>query len=267
MIYERIELGDGAYLDTYVAESKRLDVADALLVIPGGGYTNVCSDREGENIALAFTARGINSFVLTYRLGPENNFPSQLIDAARAMAHIRENADKYCINPNRIFAVGFSAGGHLAGTLATKHKLAEELLGLPENFARPTGVILSYPVVTALTDTHTWSFEHLLGKPYGEITDEERRTHSLEMNVTETTPPAFIWHTSTDSAVPVCGSLRLAEAYYRAGVPVEVHIFPRGPHGIALASKVTSATSPDFIQPRAEIWVDEACKWIEGVCT
>lgn len=263
MIYERIYLDEQkrVYIDTYANTDERLVPLDAILVIPGGGYGCVCSDREGEPIALAFATRAVNAFVLNYRVGEGVKYPDQLIDAARAMAYIKENAKRYHINPERVFAVGFSAGGHLCGTLATLHSEAEELLGLEKDVARPRGVVLSYPVVTALHKTHQSSFAKLLCKPFSEISDEQKRHLSLEENVNADTPPAFIWHTAKDAVVPPIGSLRLARAYCNAGAKVELHLYPYGPHGLALSNDVTCVDG----QPKAEGWVDAAWEWMKTV--
>ena len=266
MIHERIYLDseERAYIETYVNTDAREEVRDAILVIPGGGYQTVCLDREGECIAVAYAARGLNAFVLNYRVGKDEHYPNQLLDAAKAMAYIKENAEKYNINPDRVFAVGFSAGGHLCGTLATLHGEAEEILGLPRDTARPTGVVLSYPVVTALHNTHRGSFERLLAKPFDEITEEEKMHFSLEMNINKDTSPAFIWHTAEDKVVPPVGSIRLAEAYVRAGAKVELHLYPYGSHGLALSNDVTVAKGQQ-IQPKAEAWVKEAVEWMKTV--
>ena len=265
MINEKIYLDDNVLLETYVHNDPTMPKRDAILVFPGGGYQHLASFREGECIATAYASRGVNAFVLSYRLGPENNYPKQLIDAARAIVYIRENAEKYAIKPDRIFTVGFSAGGHLNGTIATKYRIAEELLSLPENAARPNGSIYSYPVVSALCDTHKWSFQMLTGKPFDELSEEERELHSVERHVNEKTPPAFIWHTATDNAVPPEGSLRLALAYIHAGVTVEMHLYPYGPHGIALATDLTSNSEPSFVQDRAAEWVDKSISWMKTI--
>ncbi len=268
MIQERIYLdpdNDKVFLDTYAVNNPRVTPRDAMLVIPGGGYAHV-ADREGEPIAFAFLANGINSFVLTYAVDEKAVFPTQLLNAAAAIKHIKDNAEKYHINPDRIFVVGFSAGGHLTGTVLTHHKLAENIMGLPENYLKPRGGILSYPVVTAYGKTHKGSFTNLLKKPFDEYTEEEKMFHSIEKNITSETAPAFIWHTSQDTGVPIDGSLKLAQAYYDVGTPVELHIYPYGPHGVALAREHTVALYGDgTIQPRAEAWLPEAVKWIEGL--
>ena len=107
------------FLDCYIADSLNGYKRKAMLVIPGGGYGCICSDREGEPIAQAFIAKGYNAFILHYSVGGRRAFPAQLIEASMAIKHIRDNAENYGIDPKNVFVVGFSAGGHLAGCLAT----------------------------------------------------------------------------------------------------------------------------------------------------
>lgn len=267
MINERIYLSDDkvAYIDTYVVADQSIAPRDAMLVIPGGGYGYVSIEREGKCIALSYLAKGINCFVLNYHIGIENNYPTHLLDAARALLHIKQNAKRYHIDPERIFAVGFSAGGHLCGTLATKHKVAEQLLGLEENYLRPRAVVLSYPVVTAMHPTHKPSYMNLTGIKFDDIPEDIRALHSHELHVEKDTPPAFIWHTATDVIVPPIGSLRLAEAYIDAGVRVELHLYPYGPHGMALGTEFSSGGNPDFINPVACAWLDASVEFLKSV--
>lgn len=265
MISERIYL-DSEHPEVFVdvMAERGATPRDAILVVPGGGYGCVCADREGGPIAEAFIARGYNAFVLGYRVAP-HRYPAQLCDAARAMAHIRENAERYGVNPDRIFTVGFSAGGHLVGTLSTQHKYAEKLLGLPENLTRPSGTVYAYPVVSTTQPTHGGSLQNLSGKEPSELTEEERKKYSIEKNVTPDAPPAFIWHTAEDELVPPCGSLRLAEAYMNAGVPVTLHVYPYGIHGIALATEKTANGKPANVQPLAAGWIDYAVEFFNTV--
>lgn len=266
MIKERIILDENnpeLTLDVYAAV---LDTPSfGILVVPGGGYASVCTHREGEPIAEAFLSHGVNAFVLNYRVGEGHLYPEQLMDAARAISYVRKNADKYSVDPNKIFAVGFSAGGHLVGTLSTQYSFAEKALGLNEGEARPDGTVYSYPVVSTECPTHGGSFYYLLGKPIEEYTEAERRLVSLECSVNEKTPPAFIWHTAEDDLVPVFGSLRLAEAYIKAGVPTALHIYPYGPHGIALGNTATSTGREDYVQPLASGWVDYAVRFMKSL--
>ena len=125
MQYFKISLSeeeDGAYLEAFLAEPLPHCVRRAILVIPGGGYHNICSDREGEPIAHAFMPYGYNAFVLHYTVGRKKPYPAQLIEAARAVAHIKDHADEYGIDPDAVFATGFSAGGHLAASLGVLWK-------------------------------------------------------------------------------------------------------------------------------------------------
>lgn len=273
MIKEKIYFDpsdDRVFLETYAVDDRNYVVKDAsvkprdaILVIPGGGYAHV-SGREGIYTALSFLAKGANAFVLTYSVGEDAVYPRQLLDACRALKYIKENADKYYINPDRIFALGYSAGGHLLGTLTTLHGVGEKIIDLPKDYLKVKGSIFCYPVVTAYGPTHIGSFNNLLKKPVEEYTEEEKNLLSIEKNVNSDTPPAFIWHTSEDRGVPINGSLKLCQAYYDAGIPVELHIYPHGPHGIALANEVSSGGRADYVQPKAEAWVDEAYKWMKN---
>ncbi len=268
MLSERIYLSDDkrAYLDAYVSEFRNAR-RDAMLVIPGGGYHVVCADREGELVALAYAARGYNAFVLNYRVAEEGDvYPTQLLDACRAVLHIKANADKYFINPDRIFAVGFSAGGHLAGSLALLYgdKLVLDTLGVSADDLKIKGVVLSYPVVTAMTDTHRGSFEYLTGMPFDKIPEELRRKYSLEENVDENSPPAFIWHTAKDKTVPVIGSLRLAEKYVEKGVPVTIHVYPYGCHGISLATAYANYEAR-VAEPLAQRWLEDSIDFLNTI--
>ena len=257
------ESDDRVYIDTSVVdyELKR----DAMLVIPGGGYAGVCADREGEPIALEFVSRGYNAFVLNYRVGPNDHFPKQLLDAGAAMIYIRDHAEELKVNPGRVFAVGFSAGGHLAGCLATMYAYPEvkEAYGEDYKKVRPTGAILSYPVVTLLANTHQATFKNLLGRPNGEFTEEECKRYSIDCIVDENTSPMFVWHTVEDQIVPVAGSIRLAAALTEHKVPMRMSIFPYGPHGVALANQNTYRWSDAYVQPMAQVWPAQADEWMK----
>ncbi len=261
------ENNDEIYIDCYAVDDKRIAPRDGILVIPGGGYGFVCVDREGEKTALAYAARGINAFVLNYRAAREDVYPMHLECAVRAMAWLREHADEYSVNPDRIFAIGYSAGAHLCGTLATKHMLIEDKLGLAVNTARPKGIVMCYPVVTAHESAHKGSFHSLLNKPYDQLSEEEKSFHSIEKNVTSSTPPAFIWHTAKDEAVPVQNSLKLAMAYADNGVDFTLHVYPYGPHAICLGEDFSSGGEQfsDRVQPLAASWLEDSVKWMKTV--
>ena len=268
MITKRLNFmlcGHAISLDTYVIEGSV--GADAVLIFPGGGYEHLSEYREGECIARAYLDYGINAFVLHYAVGTQYKYPSHLTDASFAICYLKDHADELGINPDRIFTVGFSAGGHLSGSLAILHKNPEVLsyLGIEKGKNKPCGSILCYPVVSCKIPTHGGSFARLAGKPFDWITDEERDRLSLEKNVDEDSAPVFIWHTSEDDAVPMLGSLRLAEAYYSIGRAVSLHIYPYGTHGITLANEQTSEGNANWIQPLAQCWVEQSVKWIKKV--
>ena len=237
----------------------------AILVIPGGGYHGVCTEREGEPIALAFIQKGYNAFVLNYRVGKEGDvFPKQLLDAARAMVYIKDNAEKYSTNPKRVFVTGFSAGGHLTGSVATMFDYDEVKSELGEDYlkVKPTGAFLCYPVVSAMeSETHVGSFENLLGKSISEFTDDEKRRYSLEYSARENSAPMFIWHTAEDELVPLAGSLALAKRMIELKLPVKVSVYPYGTHGVALANEITKCGNPKWVQPMAEGWIAEAAEF------
>ena len=258
-------LGHEIELHAYLEENAK--GKDSVLIFPGGGYEMLSVDREGVSVANAYYERGLNAYVLHYAVGKEYKYPSHLTDASFAFTYIKAHSEEFGINPDRIFTVGFSAGGHLSGSMAILHKDPEVLsyLGINKGDNKPCGSILAYPVVSAQVNTHQGSFVRLADKPFDDMTDTERRRLSLEANVDEDSAPVFIWHTSEDPGVPMLGSLRLAEAYYSIGRAVTLHVYPYGPHGIALANEETSDGNPAWIQPLAEGWVDESVRWIKAV--
>ncbi len=222
--------------------------------LPGGGY-GMCSERESEPIALEFFNRGYNAYVLVYPCAPAR-YPAQLCVAAAAMDCIRKRARNGNTDNKKVFAVGFSAGGHLCACLAN----------CPENFApvqkynyRPDGILLGYPVIGG-EPTHEGSFYNLLGgKPTGDTAWLD-----LHTSVRADNPPAFIWATD-DQAVPVVNSLRYAAAYARSNLRFALHIYPKGPHGLSLADARTSGGDP--AQENGEIaqWVDMADTFMRSI--
>ncbi len=200
----------------------------AVLILPGGGYEHV-SEREGESVALEFVSRGYVAFVLTYTVAPAR-FPVALREAAMAMRYIREQADALEVNPHMVAAVGFSAGGHLCGTLGTMYDAPEVRDIGPGELLRPNALGLCYPVAVSWGRTHEGSFRNLCG---GDV--PLRKWLSLDSLVRPDMPPVYLWHTRTDESVPVRNSLLLGLALDEAGVDFAMDIFPRGPHGLSLA--------------------------------
>ena len=232
----------------------------AIIICPGGGYSSVSFDNEGEPLAIRFLAEGYNTFVLNYSTSPVR-FPGALLELSKTVATIRKNAHKFNIDPNKIIICGFSAGGHLAASLGVywRKVYIQQFLGYNKNENKPNGIILGYPVISSSEDAvHLASLHNLIGDNPDQ---REISMFSLENQVNETVPPCFIWHTATDVAVPPQNSLLFAQSLSKHKIPYELHIYPRGDHGISLASKVTSR-SPTQIVPECQNWIEMAVRFI-----
>ena len=204
----------------------------AIIICPGGGYGHL-ADHEGAPVAEWLNSIGITAFVLKYRLGPRYHHPAPLDDAARAIRTIRARAAEWKIDPARIGILGFSAGGHLASTIATHFDTGKPNASDPIErvSSRPSLAILVYPVITMGEKTHAGSMKNLLGdNPPPELI----ALLSNERHVTKETPPTFLVHTITDPGVPVDNTLLFVAALRKAGVPFELHLYERGPHGFGL---------------------------------
>jgi acetyl esterase/lipase len=206
-----------------------------VVVCPGGGYVNLASDHEGKQVAEWLNSLGVSAFVLQYRVGPRYHHPAPLQDAQRAIRLVRARARDFGIDPGRLGILGFSAGGHLASTTGTHFDDGDAAASDPIDRmgSRPDFVILAYPVVTMSGPfVHHGSQLNLIGPSPDPALAEEL---SAERRVTARTPPTFLFHTADDASVPVENSLALAAALHKAGVPVELHVFPKGRHGVGLA--------------------------------
>ena len=188
----------------------------AILCCPGGGYSIVAMNHEGNDMAAWFNAQGITFAVLKYRM-PNGHDDVPLSDALQAMRIMRQHSEEWKID--KIGIMGASAGGHLASTAATHY--TED--------SRPDFQVLFYPVISMQADiTHRGSRENLIGK---NPTEELVNLYSNELQVNEQTPPAFILHSSDDGGVPVENSIRYYQALVKNRVPVSLHCYPVGGHG------------------------------------
>lgn len=262
MIYEKINLPHGGKLTAYCPDNLT-EIEDtrswpAVLICPGGAYMSL-SQREAEPIALQMVARDVSAFVLEYDVAPAR-YPTQLLQAAEALAYIRENKDRYYVN--KISIMGFSAGGHLAASLGTKwqEEILSKELCKPNELFRPDSLVLCYPVITAGEFTHAGSFVNLSGS----ADPKDWGRHSLETLVTDKTPKTFLWHTWADSAVSVQNSILFASALHKAGVVTELHIYPHGDHGQSLSNeRVTPETNYNDMVPSVRNWIDMAARWLK----
>jgi len=224
-------------ITSYIHEEDNI-VRPAIVIVPGGGYCFV-SHSEGEIVAEEFYKKGYQAFVVTYTTNFLMEVPLKwqpLKDLSKAVVFVRKNADEFRVDPNRLFICGFSAGGHLCGSLGVHYKSDKLLLGgeYTNISNRPDGMILSYPVISSGEHAHRGSFQALLGM---NPTFEELESMSLEKQITRDTPPTFIWHTATDDVVPVENSYLFAQGCKNNSVAYELHVFRKGKHGMSLANE------------------------------
>lgn len=225
----------------------------AVVVCPGGGYGALAVGHEGKEPAEWLNRHGIAAFVLRYRLGPRYRHPAPLQDAQRAMRIVRSRAKEWNIDPKRIGIWGFSAGGHLVSTVITHFDDGKPDADDPIERAgcRPDFAILCYPVITLRPPfAHMGSRHNLLGdKP------DEALVTSLcnDEQVTDKTPPTFLFHTTEDTAVPPENSLLFYRALRKNKVPCELHIYEKGPHGIGLAVGRGAASQ----------WPEQLAAWLK----
>ncbi len=209
-------------------------VHPCMVIIPGGGYTHR-AEHEGGPIAKWLNERGINAFVVDYRIEPYT-YPAPVVDAKRAVKYVRYYADKFNIDPNKIGIMGFSAGAHLA-CCATEFFDENEYNPKDEIdkvSAKPNACVLCYPVITMKDEfCHVGSKERITGG-----NKELEKKLSCEDNVREDMPPVFIWHTVEDKSVPVRNSLEMALSLKEKEVPFEMHIYPNGRHGLGIVKCV-----------------------------
>ncbi len=213
----------------------------ALLIMPGGGYERVVLDKEGYELAAWLAPRGVTCFVLFYRLPAEGwkdapNAP--LADAQRAMRLIRARAAEWQVDPGRIGAMGFSAGGHVCADLAARfdRKVYDPVDAADTGPARPMLAAPIYPVVTMdPAFAHMGSRNKLIGTARNAELEAE---HSPDRQVSARTPPSFLLHAEDDGTVPVENTIRLRAALKTANVPLEMHIFEKGGHGFGLRGTV-----------------------------
>lgn len=263
----------------------------AIIICPGGGYFN-CSDREAEPVALKFASMGYHAFVLRYstycegsgvfpdimngiEVNRNSQYPNAMREIGKSMLIIREHAEEWLVDTDRIAVCGFSAGAHNTAMYATHWQedvISQYFKEEKEKF-RPAAVILGY----TLSD---YIYMRDVMKDYGPMdkaffkasiiaylgkedpSEEELDKVSPARHISEYTPPTFLWATSEDTLVPVQHTIRMSYALAEKKVPFEMHIFEKGPHGLALSTQA-SAESMSQIYPDAAKWADLACCWLE----
>lgn len=239
---------------TVFKPQKQSDKKSAVIICPGGGYAVLATGHEGKDVAEALNKMGVTAFMLKYRLPNDTIMKDKKIaplqDAQRAIQMIRENAELWNIDPNKIGILGFSAGGHLAATASTQFE--REVIANPKHTSlRPDFSILLYPVIS-FTDslTHMGSRINLIGKnPSKQLIEQ----YSNELQVTAKTPPAFLVHAADDGLVPVGNSIAYYEALLKNGVLSEMLLYPHGEHGFGMINRSTD-----------DRWMDNLKNWMKS---
>ncbi|HEX7446827.1 MAG TPA: alpha/beta hydrolase [Pirellulales bacterium] len=226
----------------------------AMIVCPGGGY-HVLAPHEGETYARWLNELGVTAFVLRYRLLPHGYHVSDsLQDAARAVRTVRANAAQWKLDGKRIGIMGSSAGGHLSATLCTSFDAGKPDAADPieRESSRPDVCVLCYAFILFDRNDKPQRHEQFLGK---DPSSEQIRAYSPALNVTQDTPPCFIWQTVADDAVKVENALVFAEALRQAHVPFDLHLYEKGRHGIGLGMK-------DYDPDKLHRWARDCEFWL-----
>ena len=250
------------FLDSSI-EMRPNEKRPVILMCPGGGY-EMTSDREAEPMAMQFLAMGYHVAILRYSVCPVR-YPAALLQVAESVLYLKEHADEYHIDPEKIVVQGCSAGGHLAANygIAWNSPFLTKLMGMendPEQLC-VAGLLLCYPVITSGEKAHEESFRNLLGEQY----EEKKEELSLGNQVTPDTPPTFLWHTATDETVPVENSLYFFQACLQQGVSAELHIYPVGGHGLSLANEETCRANGIGVQKECQSWIGLAQTWLKKI--
>ena len=249
------------YVPKFYSQTEMLSRTDCrrpcILLCPGGAYRFV-ADREGEPVAMHFLAEGYCVFVLTYSVAP-NRFPTQLLEVAAALELIHEKSADWKCDPNRTAIMGFSAGGHLSAHYSNAYNCPEVRAVFPES--KPVQAsVLCYPVISADPKvTHIESIENVSGRS---LAEEELPAFSCDKLVSDQTPPTYLWSTTEDELVPIMNTILYAQALANHGIPMELHIYPHGPHGMATVdSETCDRLTPEV--SRAHQWLENVKQWLK----
>lgn len=245
-----------AYLHKKI-ERNTIEKRPAIIICPGGGYEFV-SDREAEPVAMEYYTAGYQAFVLNYSVMKNARDFLPLLELASTIVEIRLRAAEWGINPNKIAVCGFSAGGHLAASLGTLYNDEKFMKIFPSlGSIRPDAMILGYPVITSDEYAHEGSISNVSGAKKG---SEDYTYFGLDKHVDKNTPPTFLWHTADDTCVPVENSLKFATSLSAARVPFELHVFPKGEHGISVCTNEVGTY--DLYNGR---WVEWSIVWLDKI--
>jgi acetyl esterase/lipase len=253
--------GDIPTITVYLAPKDKATGA-SIVICPGGGYGFLATEHEGREVAAWLNSLGVAGVMLKYRLAPKYKHPAPLDDARRAIATVRTRSKEWGLDSGRVGVMGFSAGGHLASTVATHFRDAHPAPGEAVNgySERPDLAILVYPVVSLTAEySHKGSARNLLGP---DATREQLTELSNEMQVTAKTPPTFLAHTLADTGVPAENSVAFAMALRKHKVPFELHVFEKGQHGLGLGTGSKRHNVPP--EPAFQAWPALCVTWLKA---
>lgn len=243
MLFKRINIrknNDKVTLSAYVldcgGELANTNKRPAVLIMPGGGYT-VCSDREAEPVAMAFMAEGYHAFILRYSVGEKEKFQHALEDAENALKMIIDKSGEWHVDTDKIAAIGFSAGGHLAAALSTMGEV------------RPSALILGYPCILEAMGNNVLAFD----------------IPGLESKIDSKTPSTFLFSTFEDELVPINNTIRFMDELNKKNIPFEAHIFQKGRHGLSLAKPLSSAGFSCYVNREMSNWFPMSINWLHGL--
>ncbi len=246
---------------THAERSETRGERPAVIVMPGGAYRTLVMEKEGAAAAHWLNERGVDAFVLEYRLGPKYHFPAPMLDGARAIRYVRSHAAELGISPEKVGVWGFSAGGHLAGYLASVNDPGNPKAADPEERVsdRPDFAILSYARLSMdASIPRPTNLEALIGEHPTQAMINEI---SIDRRVNKSTAPSFIFSTSEDQQVNSMNATAYYDALKRAGVPAELHIFERGPHGVGVGQGLKSLPGLSLLEVLLANWM-EAHGWL-----
>lgn len=231
------------------------DAYPSIVLCPGGAY-RFTSEREWDPVALEYLQAGFNVFILDYSVGEKAKGFMPLMELSATIMKIRENADGWYCDPDKIAVIGFSAGGHLAASSAIlwNNEEFKSVFDTKNGLNKPNAAILCYPVITADEFAHVESIQYVSGSEEG---SEKYKWFSLDKHVDADTAPIFVWHTAEDDCVPVENTLKLISALQRNKKPFECHIFPYGGHGMSVCTHETGSYHEHNAQ-----WVELSKKWL-----
>lgn len=280
---------NGAYAKYYLQEpNEEIDshrLYPTIVICPGGAYLWT-SYREDEPIALRFLAEGFHVIVVhyateglafyanmkqaQYKKNPVSLFPNSLVELAKAISYLREHAETYAVNVDDITVGGFSAGGHLASLLGVywHEKWLEKLVGKPKEIYRPNKLLLAYPAIDLTPQVQEDSPSAVLLAVTGSVEPNLEKLNQLNsiIHVSEKTPPTFLWHTNEDELVPAGNTMKFGAKLMEYGVPVEIHLFTKGKHGLGLGN-FASGRKQDQTNAQVAKWIDLFLEWARPIKT